>query len=446
MSLKIRLLTGLSVLALASGTLVACGSDDADDEGTTSAAAGLTIDTCGEMAYGGDGSPDALIVSDLPLQGDSASRSEQMNDAITQVLEQAGWKAGDTSIGFQACDDSLADTGLWDEQTCQDNAAAYGEDTSVLGVVGTYNSGCAQAMIPILNEADDGALAMVSPGNTAICLTESADTCSDGAPDSLYPSGDRNYARVVPNDAAQGAALVSFAAGNGVNRVAVLFAADDDTSYGQAQTFINASKPGGVTVTEQLEWDPEADSYTDLMNRVKKSNPDGILLAGLTEQNGGQLIKDKVSVLGPNDGTVALMAPDGFAQQSTIDEAGAASAGMIASVPGRVPELLPGPGKQFVKKLESKTGGQPVELYAPYAGQAAQVLLDAIASAGTDRAAVASALYGLSVKDGITGDFEITETGDPDVSPITINRAASEFKPITVVEPKADLITAARGK
>ncbi|HMU25949.1 MAG TPA: branched-chain amino acid ABC transporter substrate-binding protein [Solirubrobacterales bacterium] len=445
MSKHVKLLLGLGALAIVAMVIVACGSSDdsSDDSGNV---AGVSADTCGEMTYGGEGSPDALIVSDLPLQGDSADRSKQMNDAVTQVLDTAGWKAGNTTIGFQACDDSLADTGLWDEQTCKDNATAYSDDKSVIGVVGTYNSGCAQAMIPILNQADGGSVAMVSPGNTAICLTESADTCTDGTPDSLYPAGDRNYARVVPNDAAQGAGLVTYAAGNGIKRVAVLFAANDDTSYGQAQTFINASGPGGVKVTEQLEWDPEAASYTDLMNKVKKSDPDGILLAGLTEQNGGQLIKDKVAVFGPNDGSVALMAPDGFAQQSTIDEAGPASAGMIATVPGRAPELLSDSGKQFVKQLESKTGGQPVEIYAPYAGQAAQVLLDAIESAGNDRAGVARALYGIKVTDGITGDFTITDTGDPDVSPITVNKAGKEFEPVEVIEPKANLIKAARGQ
>ena len=42
----------------------------------------------------------------------------------------------------------------------------------------------------------------------------------------------------------------------------------------------------------------------------------------------------KVAVLGPNSGAVKLLAPDGFAQQSTIDLAGSASKGMFASVPG----------------------------------------------------------------------------------------------------------------
>lgn len=437
-----KVLLSFGALAVVAMFVVACGNSDSDD---STAVAGVNIETCGDLAYQGEGSPDVVIVSDLPLQGESAARSKQMNDAVTQVLDDAGWQAGDTTVGFQACDDSLADTGLWDEQTCEDNATAYSESSSVIGVVGTYNSGCAQAMIPILNQADDGAVAMVSPGNTAVCLTESADTCTDGAPDSLYPSGDRNYARVVPNDAAQGAALVTYAADNGMTNVAVLNAADDDTSIGQAKTFVNSAGPGGVTVTDQLEWDPEADDYRGLMNQVKAGNPDAVLLAGLTEQNGGQLIKDKVAVLGPNNGDVALLAPDGFAQQSTIDEAGAASAGMLASVPGRVPELLPGPGKQFVQELDAKTGGAPVELYAPYAGQAAQVLLDAIESAGSDRGAVAAALFGLEISDGITGAFSITDSGDPDVSPITISRAGDVFTPVEVVEPADNLVTAARG-
>jgi hypothetical protein len=73
--------------------------------------------------------------------------------------------------------------------------------------------------------------------------------------------------------------------------------------------------------------------------------------------------------------SVKLLAPDGFAQQSTIDLAGPASRGMFASVPGRVPQNLSGPGRKLVSELRKEVGGA-VELYAPYAGQAAAVLLD----------------------------------------------------------------------
>src|SRR5204862_6550371 len=157
------------------------------------------------------------------------------------------------------------------------------------------------------------------------------------------------------------------------------------TSRGQATTCRNAAASLGNRVAGFKSWDPKETGYKPLMQSVKKSGADAVWLAGLIEQNGDRLIKDKVAVLGPNDGPVGLMAPDGFAQQSTIDKAGGAADGMFASVPGRAPQNLAPRGKQFVAKLRQELKGKPVELYAPYAGEAAAVLLDGIAKAGADR-------------------------------------------------------------
>ncbi len=170
--------------------------------------------------------------------------------------------------------------------------------------------------------------------------------------------------------------------------------------------------------------------------------PDAVLLAGLTEQNGAQLIKDKVAVLGPNSGVVKLLAPDGFAQQSTIDLAGGASKGMFASVPGRVPENLEGAGAKFVDQLQKEVDG-PVELYAPYAGQAASVLLEAIGHSG-ERSGVLDAVRETKVSDGITGSFSILPSGDPSLGPITISVAKKSFVPVREVDPGPRLVAAAR--
>jgi branched-chain amino acid transport system substrate-binding protein len=396
---------------------------------------------CGSVQYGGPGAAQALIVSDLPLQGDSRQRSLQMNDAIRLVLEGAGWSAGGRGIAFQACDDSEADTGLWSKEQCQSNARAYAADPSLLGVIGTYNSGCAEAIVPILGEAPGGGLAMVSPGNTLICLTQTSPSCAKGEPQSLYPAR-RNYARVVPNDAYQGAGLASFAKGKKLERAFVLYAGGDPTSLGQAKTFRGAAKKLGIEIAGFRAWNTEAKSYTGLMRTVGKSMPDMVLLAGLTEQNGGQLIKDKVTVLGPNDGAVKLLAPDGFAQQSTIDLAGGASKGMFASVPGRVPQNLTGPGKQLVTQLQKEIDG-PVELYAPYAGQAASLMLEAIARGGT-RSGVIDAVRTAKVRNGITGSFDILPSGDPSIGPITVSVAKGSFVPVREVKPSAGLVQAAR--
>ena len=172
-----HLLTLVAAASLAAG-LAACGDDDSDTSSTSAAEATTSVkavstDTCGDVEYGGSEEPDVLITSDLPLQGDSAKRSEQQVEAIRLALDDAEWKAGDTNVAFQSCDDTIAKTGLWDVKTCQDNATAYAEDPDVIGVIGTYNSGCAAEIIPILNEAPGGPVAMISPGNTAVDLTAS---------------------------------------------------------------------------------------------------------------------------------------------------------------------------------------------------------------------------------------------------------------------------------
>jgi branched-chain amino acid transport system substrate-binding protein len=396
--------------------------------------------SCGPLQYGGKGAPQGLIVSDLPLQGDSRQRSAQMNDAIRIVLEESNWRAGGQTVGFQACDDSSAKTGLWTKALCRANAQAYAADASVLGVIGTYNSGCAEVMIPILGSAPGGGLAMVSPGNTLICLTQSSPGCAKGEPKSLYPQR-RNYARVVPNDAYQGAGLASFAKQERVKRAYVLYAGKDPTSLGQAKTFRGAARKLGIHVVGFRSWNPKASSYRSLMRRVGGASPDGILLAGLTEENGGRLIRDKVAVLGSNN-RVKLLAPDGFAQQSTIGLAGKASRGMFASVPGEVPQKLTGPGKKLVEALEAQLSG-PVELYAPYAGQAASVLLGAIAK-GNDRSGTIGAVFATQVHNGITGSFSILPSGDPSVGPITVSVARKTFVPLRVLEPGPALVKAAR--
>ncbi|MGC1814742.1 MAG: hypothetical protein WA696_11440, partial [Solirubrobacterales bacterium] len=120
--------------AIAAGlVLVACGGGD----NKITSVKGVDAN-CGDIEYSGSGHPDKLIVSDLPLQGDSAERSKQMNDAIVQEMARKGWQAGNTEVAFQACDDSLASTGEWDENLCRSNADAYAGNPDVIGVIGTY--------------------------------------------------------------------------------------------------------------------------------------------------------------------------------------------------------------------------------------------------------------------------------------------------------------------
>jgi branched-chain amino acid transport system substrate-binding protein len=449
----------LALLALLIGALAltaaGCGGDDeGEDGGAAQTGAGeeaaevepLPSSSCGELEFGGEGSPQVIVASDLPLQGSSRTQTIQMTEAIRLVLEQNEWRAGDVPVGYQSCDDSTAQAGKWDSGKCSQNAKEYANNESVVGVIGTFNSGCAQIIIPVLNRAPGGGVGMVSPANTYVCLTVAGPGCEETEPDKYYPSGQRNYIRMVAHDAYQGAAVAQFMMDQGVQSVFIL---NDKESYGLgvAQNLRNAAESLGLEVAGFEAWDPKASSYEGLMRKIGGTGADAVFLGGLIDENGAQVIKDKVAVLGPNDGEVKLFAPDGFTTQATIDEAGQKNAaGMYSSVAGVPPDELTGTGAEFIEAFEQELGGDPIDPYAAYGAQAMQVVLDAIERAGTERGAVAQALFETDVQGGILGDFQITPEGDPTAGPITIYQAAAEFEPAEVITPEPDLVEAAKGE
>ena len=129
-----------------------------------------------------------------------------MTQAIQFVLSSAEWKAGNYTIAYQDCDDSTAQAGKWDSAKCSANGNAYARNKDVIGVIGTFNSGCAEIIVPILNRAPGGPVGMVSPANTYVGLTTTGPGTAPGEPGKYYPTGKRNYARVVAQDQYQGAA------------------------------------------------------------------------------------------------------------------------------------------------------------------------------------------------------------------------------------------------
>ena len=211
-------IVGVAVIAIA----VATGYS-ATARSATKGASPLPSSSCGPVVYKGSGTPDFIIPSDLPLQGAIRHQTVEISRAMIWALAEAGWKAGKYKIGYQSCDDSTAQTGGWDTAKCATNAHLYANNKSVLGVLGTFNSGCAKIEVPILNRT---ALGMVSPANTNPGLTKKWDV---GEPNKYYPTGVRNYARVVATDDIQGPADALWSQSLGFKKVYVL---NDKQTYG----------------------------------------------------------------------------------------------------------------------------------------------------------------------------------------------------------------------
>ncbi len=421
-----------------------CGGDDGGAE-----VEALPSSSCTALVYEGEGDPDYILASDFPLQGSSRTQTEQIVAAIQYELEQREWKAGDYNIGFQSCDDATAQAAKWDPGKCSQNGNAYAANDAVVAVIGTFNSGCAAIIIPILNEAPEGGIAMMSPANTYPCLTVNLPGgCDTTEPDKYYPTGSRNYARVAPADDYQGAFVAEFMQKQGVKSVYIL---NDREAYGLgvATTTRKAVESLGMEVAGFEAWDPKASSYEAQMKKIQGTGADAVFLGGLIDENGAQVIKDKVAVLGPNDGDVKLFAPDGFTTQATIDEAGAASAGMFMSVAGVPIDSFTGPAQEFVDGLlAGPLAGKAIDPYAIYGAQAAQIVLDAIAASDGSREDVIAQMFAAEVTDGLLGSFSFNENGDPvdaegAVVGFTMYVATDKLETSDSFSPNPETVTAA---
>jgi ABC-type branched-subunit amino acid transport system substrate-binding protein/streptogramin lyase len=398
---------------------------------------------CTPVEFGGEGKPQFLIVSDLPLQIPGSNLQPlQFTDAIRYVLARHGFRAGRYRLGYQSCDDSSVRSGErtdtpWTPATCRRSARAYSDAAGVIGVIGPYNSGCASFLIPLLGRARDGPLATISATATAVGLTRDGPGALPGEPQAYYPEGVRHFARVVAADDVQGAAAVMTAREFDVRS---LFVLDDGDRYGVgvATSVRRTAGKLGLAVAGSGQWDFRDRRYTRLARRVKRSGADGVFLGGYAFHNGAALLRDLRAVLGPR---IPILAPDGFSEfRDIIEQAGADAEGLFASVASFPPSRVPASGRGFVDAFEKAIGGE-VDPYSITTAQATEVLLAAIAASDGTRASVAEELLKVRVKDGILGSFEFDANGDTTAGAVTMYRI-EKGKPRVhaVLTPPAELV------
>ncbi len=381
---------------------------------------------CTRGEGGGEGKT-LVVSSDLPLQGTSQDVSDSTNKAIQLYLDQIGNAAGDFTIEFKPYDDSTQASGTWDEGTCAKNANDHVANADEIAVMGTYNSECAKIAAPVLNQDPNGPMLMVSHANTNPGLTKEAEP---GEPERYFPTGRRNYARVIATDDYQGTAAAQFASGKlGVAKVYVLH---DGQTYGRglAQAFVEEAKRVGIEVLGSEPWDAGQTSYSALFTKIKELSPDLVYVAGIYDNNGGQLIKDKVATLGGNT-AVKLIGPDGFTGYSELQELPQGE-GMYLTFTGLSRDQLASRGGAAAKLLEDYEDkyGEPASSYALYGVAAMQVILAAIERSDGTRKSVVDAVF---EGDGITIPADESVIGtEIRIDPISGDTSAREITVLTL--------------
>jgi branched-chain amino acid transport system substrate-binding protein len=413
-------------------------------EAASTGGAASPASTCGKAV----GKGKLTIVSDLPLRGSLSLAATEINRAATLVLQQAKYRAGKFTVSFAACDDSTAQTGMWDPETCASNARGFARTRNVVGLLGTYDLGCSMIEMPITNRAPGGGIAMVSPADTYGGLTHK--TPAFGEPDKYFPTGARNYARVAVPDGYQAAAAALFARSKAWKKIYVL---NDGTPYGEAMasSFASAAKALGITILGNDAWDEAAPNYQAEFQSIQGTNPDAVFLGGIVSNNGGQVIKDKVVVLGDNS-KVGLLGVAGFDAHETIADAGPASDRMyVTSVGSSASDLSSPAGKAFARAFRKAYKVSSLPAPVGDGAEAMQVLLAAIARSDGTRAGIAKSLYNLSVPKSVLGPARIDAYGDPvygdpEQSQVRVQRISNgTVGTVTFEKPSAALALKAAG-
>jgi branched-chain amino acid transport system substrate-binding protein len=378
--------------ALAVG-IAACGDDEDEPAGDGGAAAGGNL----------------TIYSSLPLQGASSNQTTAINNGARLALKERGGKIGDFTITYKPLDDSLASTGSADEGKEAQNARTAVRDKTTIALLGAYNSGMTKVSLPITNKAG---ILQVSPANTYVGLTTDDPGSEKGEPDKYYPAGTRTYARVVPRDTIQAAAMVTTMKEDGCKDF-INYNSKTTYSAGLGRNLVLEAEKQGLKILGDKGVDIKAPNYRSLTSSNKA---DCVSTTMEIENNGVQLVKDAASSL-PN---AKLYGADAMALNDTADPKkglpAAVGARFKATIATLDPESFPPEGKKFFEDYSTEYNVERPDPYAIYGYEAMDLILDSIEAVGDKggdkQAVIDQVLKNTKGRESALGTYDIDENGD----------------------------------
>jgi len=361
----------------------------------------LALTACGKKAETPPASaPGAAAVevvkigSVAPLTGPQSHLGMDNSNGARMAIDELN--AGGVTIGGKKIKFELLSE---DDQADPKTATIVAQklvDEGVKGVIGHLNSG---TTIPASKIYADAGIAQISPSATAVAYTA---------------QGFKTAFRVMTNDNQQGTVLADYVVNTlKSKRLAII---DDRTAYGQglADQVEKTVKAKGVAIVAREFTTDHSTDFMAILTAIKAKNPDVLFYGGMDAQ-AGPMVK-QMRDLGLK---AVFLGGDGVQMAEFLKLAGSDGEGVYASSPGNPLDRMPG-GKAFSEKFTAKYG--KIQLYAPYAYDAAMALAEAMKRAdSTDPAKYLPALAALNYT-GVTGTIAFDEKGDIKGGAVTMYR------------------------
>ena len=377
---------------------------------------------CGGVSVSGasDASSNQLaIYSSLPLQGPSATISQQIVNGEKQALAEAGGRVGRFKVGYVSLDDSSPTSGRWDPGVTATDAKMAAQDPSTIAYLGEYDSAATAVSLPLINAAG---ILQVSPTSPYVGLTSSLDAGQD-EPERFYPSGRHTFGRLQPGDPVQGAAQAQLMRTLGVRKVYVL---DDKDPFEMplAQIVAGAAERAGITVAAHDGLATRADAvFTGEVQKVVESGAQAVFFAGGAEAGTVALWQQ----LHRADPGLWLLGSSAIDNESFTARIGSAAARTFLTTPMLIPGLYPSSAERMLSDYRRHFGGEggPDALYGY---ETMRVVLDAIRAAGSrggDRQTVIDRFFAVRNRDSVLGRYSVKADGETTLSRYGVDRVVN---------------------
>jgi branched-chain amino acid transport system substrate-binding protein len=340
---------------------------------------------------------------DLPMSGGEAPNGGPTNKGVLLAIDEANKAGGQYQFDEVLKDDAV--NGVHDPAQGAKNAQELVADTTVVAIVGSFNSNVGKATIPITNAAG---VVQISPAQTNPTLTKGTDAAA-------LRTKANNYFRVCATDDLQGPVAADYAYKVlKARKIAIL---DDTETYGKgiADEVEKEFKKLGGTVLSHDGIPKGTQDFHAILTKIKAENPDLLFFGGIST-TGGILVRKQMPDVGLN---IPYEGGDGIQEPDFPKEVGAAAEGTYATV-ASIDATRIDAAKGFLAAYKAKFN-EDVGSYSANAYVAAKIIIDAVKAVGPDRAKVRAWVANLKDYKSIIGTFGFDKNGD------TTNRIISIY-------------------
>ncbi len=370
----------------------------------------------GVSGAAGNISDQLTVYSSLPMQGPSAEISRQIVGGEKLALAESGGHIGQFKVGYYSLDDSNTTTGQWDPGVTAAAAKTAAQDTTTIAYLGDYDSGASAVSLPLMNGAG---ILQVSPASPYVGLTSSEDAGQD-EPERFYPTGRRNFGRLMPADPVQAGAQVDLM---GALKVKKLYVLNDQDPFQipLAEIVAGDAEKAGIQVAGDDGVDTAAGTeFAGEVHKVAQSGAQAVFFSG-------NLTPGVVALwlgLHAADPDLLLLGSSGIASAAFASQIGAAAESTYLTTPVLSAGMYPASAQHVLADYRNNFD-EAATPYALYGYEAMNVVLQAIRNAGShgnDRQAVIDQFFRIHDRDSVLGPYSIQSSGDSTLSEYGVER------------------------